>query len=514
MSQRNRLLLLLIALFISCLPLAVAQPAIPTNVTAAAGDGSVAVSYGTVIGAVHDNVYYSKTSPLTKANALGTFKSMVSGAPVAPLDNGSQYFFAVTAVDASGQESALSAEATATPAAAAVAGAGGVGGAAKPNTAAPVQPTTNVGQTADTNVQNPDLKFISFDPTQFPALGVQQGAPNGTLIYDPSAPAPLDAILKKACGGSVSALDSGSTYAIINIIRLDGGNGAQNVASNNWYVYSKQKSFWKGFAGGWKLTDFDGATRLYGASKILLVSIMENDLSKTDETPGPTVQYKLTITKQQPSNIADAIQLIGLVFPQSTIPAPDKAPQPNYLACSAVPVAYKTSSVKIDFSFTAAGNAPFTASQSFVNEAKEHWDVSFALPIKKASALQYSSTSGTVTASQINKSDLYAVFDWYPYPLDLKNSKFNYIPGVFAGVAMNSQPLHSLIFGTSIGTKFAQFYAGALLLKQQDLSGLSTGSSASSAQVSNATSYVFKPQFSVGIKISISAAAAALTSAK
>lgn len=79
---------------------------------------------------------------------------------------------------------------------------------------------------------------------------------------------------------------------------------------------------------------------------------------------------------------------------------------------------------------------------------------------------------------------------------------------------MNSQPLHSLIFGASVGTRFAQFYAGALLLKQQNLSGLSTGGTGSPAQVASATSYVYQPQFSVGIKISISAAASALKGSK
>jgi len=102
----------------------------------------------------------------------------------------------------------------------------------------------------------------------------------------------------------------------------------------------------------------------------------------------------------------------------------------------------------------------------------------------------------------------------YPYPVDLANSKFNFIPGFFSGVAMNSQPLHSLIFGGSVGLNLAQVYVGALLIKQQQLNGLSTGSSATSAQIAAATTYVYKPSFSVGIKISIKAAAAAISGSK
>jgi hypothetical protein len=122
--------------------------------------------------------------------------------------------------------------------------------------------------------------------------------------------------------------------------------------------------------------------------------------------------------------------------------------------------------------------------------------------------------ANTVTASQINKSDLFAVADFYPYPVDLANNKFTFIPGVFAGVAMNSQPLHSLIFGGSVGLKLVQVYAGSLLIKQQQLNGLSPGSSATGTQVAAATSYVYKPSFTIGIKISVKGAAAAISGSK
>jgi hypothetical protein len=211
--------------------------------------------------------------------------------------------------------------------------------------------------------------------------------------------------------------------------------------------------------------------------------------------------------------MANVMQLLGLVFPQAKAAAVAASPA-SYWACSAVPIAYKTSSIKIDLSYTSGGGSPYTASQGFTSESLQHWDVSFALPVKKASALQYSSTANTVTASQINKTALFAVADIYPYPVDLTNNKFSFIPGFFAGVAMNSQPLHSLIFGGSVRLKLAQLYAGALLLKQQQLNGLSTGSSATAAQLASATTYAYNPSFSIGIKISIKAGAAAISGAK
>ena len=79
---------------------------------------------------------------------------------------------------------------------------------------------------------------------------------------------------------------------------------------------------------------------------------------------------------------------------------------------------------------------------------------------------------------------------------------------------MDSQPLHSLLFGASVGVHLAQIYVGALLIKEQQLNGLSNGSSATQGQVASATKYTFNPSFSVGIKISISSAVSALSSAK
>ncbi|MGC2727793.1 MAG: hypothetical protein WA254_01250, partial [Candidatus Sulfotelmatobacter sp.] len=375
------------------------------------------------------------------------------------------------------------------------------------------KPTTNVGSSSATNVQNPTSTFSVFDPTTLPALA----AAAGTLVYDASE---VEKLTTSACESSykstsatfAGALGSGSTYTLINVIHLTGANGSQIVKSNNWYVYSKDKTWSNGFVGGWHLSDFDGATRLYGASKIFLLSIVLNDV-----TPGtPAINYTVTVTKATPTNVSDVYQLLGMVFPAAGAPNAglQASATPNWWACSVVPIAYKTSAIKIDTSYTAGGGSPFTASQTFTNEAKQRWDVSFALPIKKASALQYSSTANTVTASQINKQNLFAVIDFYPVPVNLSATSTSFMPSFFGGVAMDSQPLHSLLFGAAVGVHLAQIYVGALLIKEQQLNGLSTGSSASQGQVTSATKYAFNPSFSIGIKISVSAAVSALSSTK
>jgi hypothetical protein len=455
---------------------------------------------------------------VTRANAtksidgIGPTSYTVSG-----LTNNTPYYFIVAAVNTSG-ESDASVQQSATPTAAVAqppnnGGPANSGSGNATTAAGSSKPTTNVASSSTTNVQNPTSTLSPFDPSPMHAVA----AAAGTLTYDASE---VERLVTSACQSSytssspdfTSVLGDSSTYTLINVVNLTGANGSQTVKSNNWYIYSKDKTWSKGFIGGWHISDFDGATRLYGASKIFLLSIVLNDV-----TPGtPAISYTVTTTKATATNVSDVYQLLGMVFPAAGAPNAglQASETPNWWACSLVPVAYKTSTIKIDTSYTAGGGSPFTASQTFTNEAKQRWDVSFALPIKKASALQYSSTANTVTASQINKQNLFAVIDFYPVPVNLSATSASFVPSFFGGVAMNSQPLHSLLFGASVGVHLAQIYVGALLIKQQQLNGLSTGNSATPGQVASATRYVFNPSFSIGIKISVSAAVSALSSTK
>ena len=485
--------------------IALSQTNTPQLVSAMPADSAVQLRWNAVPGATSYNIYWD-TGPNVTPSATGHATNPGVAYTVASLQNGTKYYFVITAVTAAG-ESAVSNELSQTPAPPQTA----AGNLAKSGT--PVQPSTNVGQSPDTNIQTPTMTYVQLNPAAYPVIGMAADKPNGKITYDPNG---VENVIRGACRSEFkteadfnTVFSDGQTYTMINVINLAGSANAQNVTSNNWYLYSKGKSFLSGFAGGWQLADFDGATRLYGTKKVLLLSILENKQTSSS----PTISYTLTITKQVPTNVANAIQLLGLVFQQAPTPGLEATPG-HYWACSAAPMAYKTSSIKVDLSYTPDGGTAFTPSQSFTSEAKQRWDISFAFPVKKASALQFNSTANTVTASKINKSDLFAVADFYPYPVDLANNRFTFIPGFFGGVAMNSQPLHSLIFGASVGLKLAQVYVGALLIKQQDLNGLSVGGSATPSQLAAATRNVYKPSFSIGIKISVKAAATAISGSK
>ncbi len=95
-------------------------PLSPDNVSAAAGDAEVAVSWDPSVDATSYNIYWSIVSPVTEAVYDGVFSDVTSPHDHPSLTNGTTYYYVVTAINGYG-ESAISAEVSATPEAAVVA---------------------------------------------------------------------------------------------------------------------------------------------------------------------------------------------------------------------------------------------------------------------------------------------------------------------------------------------------------------------------------------------------------
>ena len=87
-------------------------PAIPTGITATAGNAKVTVSWNSSTGATSYNIYYATSPGVTKAGAK--VANATSPYDVTGLTNGTTYYFVVTAVNSAG-ESDVSAEKSAIP---------------------------------------------------------------------------------------------------------------------------------------------------------------------------------------------------------------------------------------------------------------------------------------------------------------------------------------------------------------------------------------------------------------
>jgi hypothetical protein len=93
-------------------------PAVPTGLTACPSSTHVKLTYAVPINAAGINVYYGTTAGVTRANGVKLAGSLTPPFSVPSLTNGTQYFFVVTAVSATGAESAESTEVSAKPQAA------------------------------------------------------------------------------------------------------------------------------------------------------------------------------------------------------------------------------------------------------------------------------------------------------------------------------------------------------------------------------------------------------------
>lgn len=385
----------------------------------------------------------------------------------------------------------------------------------------------------------------SNTPAQFVAAFTKPHAATERLVGRPSDLAGIDAegnlsfadaeqlLERTVCAAPTPAgaldcnLDASDTYAIIHVLAwgppaTDGTNDIKSIRSTNWYVYRKHGDGW---IGHWKQADFSGNNRLYGAATIVFLYVELN--ASIDQCKPYQVRYQLTITKRVPSNIQAVQQLAQIVVPSETTAATMRATRAS--ACPAIlhtnvwggkviDVGYKTSDIKIDsyeITQTAATpptmvSTPLSASLSLINEKKQWWDVSVAVPVKSVNALQYMSSNNTVVPTKIAKQNVFAVADFYLPPIDLAGTTYSMIPHPIGGVSMASQPLHSFIVGGAIGLHFAEVFVASDFVKQQSLNGLASGSSATQQQLSAATSLKYKAQFLVGINLPVKAAYTAL----
>jgi len=317
---------------------------------------------------------------------------------------------------------------------------------------------------------------------------------------------------------TLSAKPSGA-YVLINLASWDGAANGK-ILANHWYLYQDIGP------GKWSQEDFTTTDRLLGIKKLYVLSLQFNAKSIMNDSAISFIpDYDITITKKTPTNITHLYELLSAFAGGTT--AADAKVSPVSLdgdrteGCSSdlmdvwsggvLNIQYNPSDITIKSTFR---RLPSDSEQKLAdditldNEGLYYWDVTFAVPVKKVSQIQFDSTSGTATPANVSNTTVFAVLDGYFPPTDIKSGGFRFIPHPIGGVAFAKQPLSKILIGGAWGPKPSELYIGALFVKQPILSGNTSCSNASGATETGKTHYC--AQFSIGINVSISSIASKL----
>lgn len=321
-----------------------------------------------------------------------------------------------------------------------------------------------------------------------------------------------------------------NSYVLIHLVRwADSTPDKPKVQANNWYLYRDVAS------GKWSQEDFTTAKRLQGVTRVYVLYVQFKGeqtgtdgklIAPTSYVPSYTPDYDITITKKTPANVAHLYALLqaytgGLSATQGQAAAnkalEENAPPPPDAVWGGglLNLQYRPSDILIKSTFKlSSGDSDQKLADdiTFDNEGPYWWDVGFAVPVKKISELKLDSTSGTATPANVNGQNVFSVFDFYVRPVDVKGSGFMAYPHPIAGVAFAKQPLHKILLGGAWGPKASEIYAGALFVKQPDISGSNSCSNPSGTSFTGGGHWC--TQFSVGINLSVSAIASKLGAPK
>lgn len=235
------------------------------------------------------------------------------------------------------------------------------------------------------------------------------------------------------------------------------------------------------------------------------------------------IRYEAQVQKRTPANIRNLQTILGLLFGQSHAE----------VACVKVAAsdtlwgAGRIENLSLPSDITIAGYelkkdlqdnqlipdsdrsaSQLGSTQKYNDEQLYWWDASIGIPVHKIKDLQYSETDNTVTATQVDKQSVYAMFNLMLVPVDLSNPDDNKKPRLLVGFPLSSDPWDKLFAGGAIGLPFKpfrnfQFFAGATFLRTKQPATLNAGDSATSAELQNDLQIKTTPKFTFGINVPV-----------
>jgi len=318
---------------------------------------------------------------------------------------------------------------------------------------------------------------------------------HATIRSVADAKALLEAAQRMQLGGSPFDPSAKDFYCLIHVVSWKEETTGQDIkkltlGAQNWFVYH---------TGEWGRIDFT-ADRLYGSRNVWLMAIHLN------ATLEYTARYGVDFRRLTPTPLENLFALASLLRGQAVA---ELSVVPDFIFVRKLDVKHLPGEIAIHAEAANDEGAEVIGSlgdpRKFINEGLYRFDFGVANSITKLSQLKFNADNGTVTPEEASTGAAFGTVNLYPFPVDVRTRRFSPYPYVVLGVGISRQPMQRMLFGVGWGPKFAQFYAGAALVKGQELTGLAEGDSATPDALTRATKKGYSPQFSFGINLPVRA---------
>jgi hypothetical protein len=234
--------------------------------------------------------------------------------------------------------------------------------------------------------------------------------------------------------------------------------------------------------------------------------------------------YQVDVTKKLPApiqNLSDALSVGG--FLQAAAATDQVSTEPGVLYGGRileildVPSDVKVSGrliVKETQGLNTTEKTFDLGSQTYDNEGLYYWDVSVGLPVRSIKQLNFEAEGGTVFTKEVDKQNMYLMFNVFVRPADTKRLEHKIIPSPLIGIGLSKKPLDTVFTGGSIGLNRVQFFAGAVWVKTLEEQQPGEGANPVPASPTDPRTPRYRPKFMAGINVPARQVAAFLKAKK
>jgi hypothetical protein len=283
------------------------------------------------------------------------------------------------------------------------------------------------------------------------ALDVIERTMGRCIATDPTTQKPAS----QPCGFGKPTFPGEKDYVVIHVLRWRkpaAGSTALEIDKQHWYVVTND--------GIMDDESFTG-TRIMGAKRIYFIYVHLNRPQNVAYTP----TYALTATKKTSALLNHLISLGQLFGIGAVAGGAANAKEIAVWNMHPFDISYLPSDITIRGRIDQPPPAQSVVidPKTFDNEGKYRIDFTVGVPIKKFTELQYANANGQLVPVKVDKSAIFALFNYYFQPVDIKNSLTSWAPHFVGGVAIQDRPLKKVVIGAGLGPLVAQVYGGILI---------------------------------------------------